>query len=242
MSFTKLRILMSSMIRWPDKKTFKSYAVASVQLSVVFVVLYGFSNSLAAQRTDTYQLWMNWELAIPLVPSMIAVYLSLNLLTLLPLFTLESNQIQALGKGLVISTFIAAFFFLVFPAHAGFTRTTDVGFWAPVFEILFSLDHTANTFPSLHITYSFLTVRAISTVHSRMNTFLHLWFVLIVFSVLLIHQHHVIDIVGGIFLAELCCRRYFLQQKITKAPLENAAPDTELSQSPPANSEDSARS
>ncbi|WP_413289277.1 phosphatase PAP2 family protein [Bdellovibrio sp. HCB337] len=186
----------------------------SLQLTLVFCTTYGFTNWRASQHSDTYRFWMDWELGIPLVPATIIIYVSLNILTLLPLFTLNSSQIKALGKSLLVATVIAAVIFFFFPAHIGWARTSDVGFWTPFYETLFSLDQTANTLPSLHITYSYLVVRAIASVHLRLKQALWFWFACISMSVLLTHQHHVLDIVGGMVLAEACFRVLFAK-KIT---------------------------
>lgn len=201
------------MFKWPDKNTLLAYIYVSLKITVVFTILYGFSNWLATQRTHTYELWMLWELQIPLVPWMIVIYGSLNILTLLPLFTMTVPQIQSLGRGMLAATCIAAVFFLLFPAHLGYVRTTTDGFWRPAFELLFSLDQTANTVPSLHITYSYLVVRATTGLHKKLKPALWLWFFLIACSVLLIRQHHVIDLFAGVLLAEACHRKFFSVSK-----------------------------
>jgi membrane-associated phospholipid phosphatase len=183
----------------------------SLQITFLFCVGYGFSNWLATQRSDTYQFWMNWELMIPFIPWTVLIYFSLNMLLILPLFTLEAEKIKNLGKSMRLATVIAVTVFLIFPAHIAFHRITDTPFWGPFYKFLFSLDNTANTMPSLHITYSLLTVRAIAGNQSRLKYFFWLWLIAISASVLLTHQHHVIDVLGGILLGELCYRRIFLK-------------------------------
>ncbi len=227
LSFAKLATLMEFMLRWPNKNSLLTYLFVTLQLSVVFVLLYGFCNWFAFQREHTFQLWMNWELAIPFLPWMILVYESLNLLTLLPLFTLSSEQMRALGKSLIVATGIAALVFIILPAPVGFIRTTDVGFWSPAFQTLYALDRTANTFPSLHITYSFLVVRSISATSRQLGHFLWIWFILICASVLMVHQHHVIDVAGGLLLAEFCYRRFYLKSNLDTKPVQNQAKDLE---------------
>lgn len=195
------------MMKCPNKLILSTYLIASLRLTIVFVIIYGGCNWLAMQRENTFQLWMNWELAIPLIPWMIVFYMSLNILLLLPLFTLSQQQILKLERSLITITMVAGAFFLFMPAHIGYDRSLDVGEWRPFYVTLFSLDHTANTFPSLHIAYSFLAVRWMTSIGSaRWNLILWPWFLAICASVLLVHQHHVVDIVGGILFAEMTFR------------------------------------
>lgn len=208
------------MLRWPSRESFKAYLLVSLQLSLVFVSVYGVCNWYATQVSSrAYRLWMDWELSIPLIPSMIVVYVSLNVLTGLPLFTLSAEKIYKLGKAMIVATIVAGAFFLLIPAPLGYTRTTDVGIWQRAFEILFSLDQVANTVPSLHITYSFLTVRTITAADFRWNIHLWVWFAGICASVLLVRQHHVIDIVAGLTLAEVCYRKFVIPDKVPSESL-----------------------
>ena len=198
------------MLRCPDLKSFSAYLLVFIKLTIMFIVLYGATNWIAEQRSFSCKLWMDWELGIPLVPLMILPYLSLNLLTVTPLFTLNEKQIRAMGNSMFVATLVASIVFLIFPAHIGFPRTTEhLGFWKPLFENLYSLDKSANTFPSLHIAYSSLVVRGIWTYARGMfSTLLMGWLLLIVAAVILTHQHHVIDVVGGLLLAEICFRKF----------------------------------
>ena len=67
---------------------------------------------------------------------------------------------------------------------------------------LFALDHPHNLVPSLHVAWSCAAVLAIIRHTGRGLTLLFLlWLVLIVSSVLLVHQHHVADVVTGLLLA-----------------------------------------
>jgi membrane-associated phospholipid phosphatase len=195
------------MFRRPDTRTVFAFFTVAMQLAFTFVLLYGGTNWLAEQRTESAHLWMGWELSIPLLPAMILPYFSIHLLMMAPLFTMGASEIRVLGRGFILATLLAAIVFFFLPAHIGFHRSLDnLGPWRPLFQWLFLLDKSANTFPSLHITYTVLIVRGISY-YSRnlaMNLFLACWGLLIAASVLLTHQHHVIDIAGGLALAEFC--------------------------------------
>src|SRR5450631_181985 len=60
------------------RSTVKAFA-ASIGLSVLFVVVYGWCNWITAQRHDVGTLYFEWERFIPFVPLMIVPYLSIDL-------------------------------------------------------------------------------------------------------------------------------------------------------------------
>jgi membrane-associated phospholipid phosphatase len=162
------------------------------------------TNEIAAQRTSFYQLYFEFEREIPMVPWMIHVYNSFHVLLLLNFLIIKNPlKIRAIAISLIASSAIAALFFLKFPAELGFSRTenmTGYEFW---YDALHWLDHPHNLVPSLHITFSALSTYVISTeINSRVLKSLFLvWFLLICSSIVLVHQHHLIDIFTGFLLA-----------------------------------------
>ena len=56
----------------------KAFA-ASVGLSVLFLIVYGWCNWITAQRHDVGTLYFEWERFIPFVPLMIVPYMSIDL-------------------------------------------------------------------------------------------------------------------------------------------------------------------
>jgi membrane-associated phospholipid phosphatase len=152
------------------------------------------------------------ELQIPFIPPMILAYVSLNVLMWVPAFTLSVDELWALNKAMAWATVIAGLFFLLLPAPIGYTRVLVTGEFSNFYKTLYSVDQTANTFPSLHITFSYLFVRILTFSMKRYYYPFWMWFALIACSVLLTHQHHLIDIAGGIILAETCFRFFYLRK------------------------------
>jgi membrane-associated phospholipid phosphatase len=114
-------------------------------------------------------------------------------------------KIKAIAISLISSSAIASVFFLLFPAELGFSRTENIQGYEFWYNALHWLDHPHNLVPSLHITFSALSAYVIST--EMGSVFLRLifllWFLLICSSIVLVHQHHLIDIVSGFVLAVL---------------------------------------
>ncbi len=188
-----------------DKQSLFQFCWTGTWITILFTVIYGYTNWRAEFVTERYQFYFPWELQIPLVPWMILPYLSLNLLTSMPLFLLNPGELRLLGRRLALATLIAGMIFFLFPAPIGFTRPASVPGWDFLFQILWSLDKSSNTLPSLHITYSALTVLSFwNKVKSNLRFIFLIWFLMITLAVLLTWQHHVLDIVTGVALALFC--------------------------------------
>jgi hypothetical protein len=192
----------------PFRSRIGIYLRWSLALSLLFLLTYGSTNWLASTRATRFHLYFTWELTIPFVPWMVWVYLSLPLFLAMPLWALNSDGINRLGRAFVLATLYAALIHLAFPADPGWPRPTTVPGY-PIFERIYSLDRMHNLAPSLHIAYSTLAVLAIwhGTRRTPMRPISAVWFALLVSSVALIHQHHLLDIASGLTLAVVCRRR-----------------------------------
>lgn len=164
------------------------------------------TNEIAAQRTSFYQLYFEFEREIPMVPWMIHIYNSFHVLLLLNFLILKNPlKIRAIAISLITSSAMASVFFLLFPAELGFSRTENIQGYEFWYDALHWLDHPHNLVPSLHITFSALSVYVISTEIGSvfLKLIFLLWFLLICSSIVLVHQHHLIDVVSGFVLAVL---------------------------------------
>lgn len=194
-----------------QKERILVYLKLSLFQTFLFVSVYGFTNWLALKHTWHFQLYLPAELQIPFIPAFILGYVSLNVLMWIPAFTLSVDELHALNRAMAWATVIAGLFFLAMPAPIGFTRTDVTGPFAEMYQKLYHFDEKANTFPSLHITFSLLFVRIILDSLKKYRPFFWGWFALISVSVLLTHQHHLIDILGGVLLAEFCFRKFYVR-------------------------------
>ena len=194
----------------PQKDQILSYVGVVFLVFPLFVLVYGFTNHWASQSSHPYQLWLSFEPSLPLVPEFIFIYFSLNILMSLPIFVLSARSIRALGLSMAVAILIAGAIFFLVPAPIGYQRLSELPRYNTIFQTLYYLDNVANTFPSLHIALSHLTVRSLCQKNSSLF-FLWIWFGLICLSVIFTHQHHLIDIVGGFILSEICFRIVYLR-------------------------------
>jgi len=180
------------------------YLLWSSLVSVVFFTIYLSCNWISAQSDNVHHLYLRNELSVPFIPSFIIGYFSIYGLFFLPPFFLEEKRMSMLGKQLISATLIAAIVFLVYPTTLGFTRVVPEKFsYAVIFSYIFMIDKPYNMMPSLHVVYSSIIVFAIlDVVRTRlMKSCYIIWLVLICFSTLFVHQHHIIDVITGLVLA-----------------------------------------
>lgn len=182
----------------------RTYAYWSLWISIAFFSVYPLCNWLTAHREATLNLYIAPELSIPFVPEFAWVYLSLYVLFLIPPFALDPARLRTLGGQLVAATIFCGLIFLLLPARLGFERTVpDDPFYAALFVNMFAVDLPHNMVPSLHVVFSALILFAVSDGPrpSLVKVVFVGWLVLICVSTLLVHQHHLLDVVAGLLIA-----------------------------------------
>ena len=175
-------------------------------LTFLFLAVYLSCNWITSQRADPYRLWFDWELEIPFVPAMVWVYLSLFVTFFLPMFALREPALNVLCKRLAFAVVVSGFLFLLLPAQLGFERPAEVSGQAAAFRLVYLFDLPHNLVPSLHVSWSALilgSLRAVSPPWAR--RLLEAWFLLLCTAAVLVHQHHLLDLLGGMLVAWAAC-------------------------------------
>lgn len=198
----------------PDKEIIITFWKWVGLVLSVFLATYLTANKLAAQNQHRYEMFMDWELEIPLVPWMIVVYLSyVGVFLLLPLIMKSGHAIICLAYGFLASILVSTVVFVAFPGELGYHRPEYIAGFDFMFQMLYEVDKPHNLYPSLHVTFSSLT--ALGMAHQvRIPWFrwaIGGWAVLIAASVVLVHQHHIFDIITGLILAFSCYRFVYLR-------------------------------
>ena len=173
-------------------------------LGGLFFLVYGPVNVLSAGLTGVPSLHLPWERAIPFVPEMILPYLSIDLLFVVS-FLMARSDLELRRHALRVATAIllSGALFLLFPMRFGFERPTVEGWSAPLVALL-GLDLPFNQCPSLHISLALILWPMIRRTASGVgHRLLAGWFLLIGASPLLVYQHHLIDILGGLLVGAL---------------------------------------
>ncbi len=186
------------------KAHWKTYWIWFFWVSLAFFTVYPLCNWFTAQRSFYFSPYFEFELAIPLVKEFFWPYFSMYLLFFVPPFILNRQQLSLMGKQLVIATLISGLTFLLLPAKLGFPRLIpDDPFYAKIFTQMFALDLPYNTVPSLHIVFSTILVLHINKASQSpiLKLLMMIWLILLYISTILVHQHHLLDIITGFLVA-----------------------------------------
>lgn len=172
----------------------------------VFYAIYPASNWLAARQARRYDFITPWDAQIPLVPEFIWVYFSFFIFILLPIWLVEADDIDALGRRQVLATVLCGLVFALFPANLAFERVVpETEPYRSIFGLMFAVDGPHNLLPSLHIVYTVATGLALCATQWQRGrrglcAAIVLWGVAICASTMLVHQHHVLDVATAVAL------------------------------------------
>lgn len=181
-------------------------AATALALSLLFIAVYGFTGWLTSLRPNVGTWSFEWEQNIPLVPWLIVPYMSLDpFFIAAPFLCAHRGELTALGRRLTLAILVSGIVFLTMPLRCTFPLPQPSGWTGAIFRTLHSFDRPYNLFPSLHISIWMI----LSGVYHRhtaghLRWLTHAWFILIAVSTVFTHQHHVIDVAGGLVLGLFC--------------------------------------
>ncbi len=181
-------------------------ALVSAGTGLLFMTLYHACNAYAANCGRLRTWCMDWELGIPVVSWLIVPYWSIDLLfAIAPFLCTRRSELRILAGRVSLATLLAAICFVVWPLQCMHERTDEHGIFTPLFAAIHSFDRPHNLFPSLHVAFAFI-LRWTYHRHLRglPRLLFHAWFACITVSTVLVHQHHLVDVAGGVVLAILC--------------------------------------
>lgn len=195
---------------WPDAARWRAYLRFLAVFLLFFLPVYigsGYLSSLLPERA--YRLHLDWEPHIPLVPWMVWPYISLYTVYLLPLLHMDPQRIRRLTLQSVLVVLAAAVLFVAFPSPLGYAPAPVEGMHGPLLQLITSVDTRYNTVPSLHVAgATLLLLGAGETAGPRLRASYVAWLAVLVASTVLVHQHHLLDVLAGFALA-LGARRLF---------------------------------
>jgi len=189
-------------LAWPGLASFRLTLPLSYLFFKIFYSVYGGASLLAKLRRPPTDFYFPWEMRLPFLPSWSLVYLSVPLLMLATPFILRTwRGFTPFILTLTAETLIAGIFFLAIPLAQAYPPRLADGFFGGVFHLADRLNLDYNKFPSLHIAFA---VTAAVVFGRRCGwlgrTLFAAWIAAVFASTMLIHEHQLLDILGGLAL------------------------------------------
>ncbi len=173
-------------------------------VNVYMATSYLLVNWLNASRTHYYDVELPFESQIPFIPFFILGYSMVYLSASLLYFILSNYDyyIRTVRAFFLLTTIHLVIFILipvkmlsrpVIPAGGGLLdQLTTLYYW---------VDMPQNCFPSLHVAFTFLATCAVWNYNKKWRIPYLLATLIVSVSVLLVKQHYILDIVGGLITA-----------------------------------------
>ena len=185
----------------------------SVYLVFVGIVLAFITYEIFNKATYSYEplIMKGWlDAKIPVVSIFVVPYLSFHILAALvvPLLSLKIGGYRAFlvnGVAIIVGQLCLDVAYAFFQTQV--PRTPVPGNspfdWVLV-NVVYGNDQPLNGFPSNHVTWSVISIIALWRLRNRAprtSWILMAWFLLILPATVFLHQHYLVDIYGGIFVA-----------------------------------------
>jgi membrane-associated phospholipid phosphatase len=142
------------------------------------------------------------DLALPLLPWTLLIYLSDYLFILFVLLSLKkaedfSSAFYRMIVGIILSFVIFLFYPTVYPRPL---LPADP-LWGETFLFLHFLDQPTNCFPSLHVSMTLIAAASMRPLSRGWRSLGWIWALAICLSTLTTKQHYVWDVLGGVAIA-----------------------------------------
>jgi membrane-associated phospholipid phosphatase len=170
---------------------------------LIFEGFYSEGDYLYLHAPKLYDLATSFDALLPMWRPFSIIYLSIMpLLLTAPFLLKEPRRLLPLGIAWSLELAIALAVYAAFPVRALSAPYDPSGIFGLLMQVTKGINLEGNTFPSLHVTLSVSAVWAYSAVVSRpWRIVFWTWGIAIVASTMLIRQHGIADVAGGLALA-----------------------------------------
>jgi hypothetical protein len=192
-------------LAWPGGANLKVTIPLCLSFIKLFSSVYGGTSLLAAVRNPHPDPSFRFEMGVPFIPAMAAVYLTVPLILLLTPFILRTwRELTPFYLTLTAETLAAGLCFLVVPFAQAYPPRVASGFWGGIFRLADTLNLEYNEVPSLLVAFAVTAALVFSRRCGGLGKLLFaVWTLGVLLSTLLIHEHHLLDIGAGAALGVL---------------------------------------
>jgi membrane-associated phospholipid phosphatase len=163
-----------------------------------------------AYQTFVLRSWL--DRSIPYVPLMVIPYLSFLVLVplVVPLMNLRAGSFRrflTVGAALIVSQLVLDLGYLLFPSAVLRGEPAGGGLIGFVVDTLWSADQPFNAFPSGHVAWTTIAIISLWRLRGRYPRLawgLIAWLALVYPATVMLRQHYLIDVYGGILVGFSC--------------------------------------
>ena len=193
-----------------------AYGVFPVIFSFVFNCLVYSGSRMIAGGWYHHNIETGVDRSIPFVPEFLVIYFGCYVFWAVNYILIarqDRRSVYQFFTGDSISRCVCLVFFLAFPTTNTRPLITGSGLWNQAALWLYSIDAADNLFPSIHCLVSwfcYLGIRGRKEIPRWYQSVSMVIAILVFASTLLTKQHVIVDVAGGILLAEFC---FFIGRK-----------------------------
>lgn len=191
-------------------KIIKKDSIIPLIFAVSFNMAVYFGSRIIAGNWHHYNIESSLDRLIPIWAPSVIIYLGCYLFwaaNYIIIAQQEKDTVCQFFSADFLSRIVCLIFYLVVPTTNVRPNVDPSGFWNQLLLYLYSIDAADNLFPSIHCLVSWFCYIGI-----RGNEKIPKWYrglscimaLLVCASTLLTKQHVIIDVIGGILLAEFC--------------------------------------
>lgn len=189
------------------KTLIPKYAYIPALIYILYLPVYFICKTLTSGLVH-HDVSTSLDHMVPLVPAFIWIYVFAYFQWLVGYVLIARSEKDICDKFFgaeIIAKTITVIVFIIYPTIMTRPEITGGGATEDLLKLIYSIDSPTGLFPSLHCIESWIVARGVYKSQIKMPYKYAMWvFSLFVFaSVVLVKQHCVVDILGGILVAEL---------------------------------------
>jgi membrane-associated phospholipid phosphatase len=207
-------MMAGAMVRWLRGQLRRGvfgerWSVALATL-LLLAAWYGMSLLYAPLNHGPNRIFLRTPLdqAIPVVPVFAIPYVSLTpyiAATMALLLLLRVRLFRSAAAAMIIAWLVSYAFYFFLQSYVARPELTGTDPLTALIRTVYAGDQPYNDFPSLHTSLSTIVAVHWWRVDRRVGLAAGAWTLLIVASTVLIHQHYLADLAGGLILAAVAC-------------------------------------
>ncbi len=191
-------------------KIIKKDSIIPLIFAVSFNMAVYFGSRIIAGNWHHYNIESSLDRLIPIWAPSVIIYLGCYLFwaaNYIIIAQQEKDIVCQFFSADFLSRIVCLIFYLVVPTTNVRPNVDPSGFWNQLLLYLYSIDAADNLFPSIHCLVSwfcYIGIRGNEKIPKWYRVLSCIMALLVCASTLLTKQHVIIDVIGGILLAEFC--------------------------------------